>query len=166
MNVLLIHKSGSSHGSGAVVSMQRLHKALQAKGIGSTIACRHLGDEDRPDVVELPRSDRLEGLLGKVSWRLGLNDIHCVSSFKLPTLPAFLNADVINIHGWHTNFFNYLALPKIARSRPVVASLHDMWNFTGHCATSLDCDRWVTGCGRCPYPSVFPPVPRDATRGC
>jgi glycosyltransferase involved in cell wall biosynthesis len=42
-------------------------------------------------------------------------------------------------------------------------TLHDMWAFTGHCAYSYDCDRWKTGCGRCPYPQTEPAVRRDST---
>jgi len=39
-----------------------------------------------------------------------------------------------------------------------------MWPFTGHCVYSLDCDRWKTGCGHCPYPEMPNAIRRDATR--
>jgi glycosyltransferase involved in cell wall biosynthesis len=38
-----------------------------------------------------------------------------------------------------------------------------MWLLTGHCAHSLDCKRWITGCGQCPDLSIHPAMPRDAT---
>jgi glycosyltransferase involved in cell wall biosynthesis len=38
-----------------------------------------------------------------------------------------------------------------------------MWLLTGHCAHSLACDRWITGCGQCPELSIYPAIPRDAT---
>ncbi len=38
-----------------------------------------------------------------------------------------------------------------------------MWSFTGHCAYSYDCDRWQTGCGKCPYPDSYPGISRDST---
>jgi len=163
MKALLIHQRGGPHGSGGVISTYGLHCGLRQAGIDSTLACR-LRDVQRDDVVELPRADRRERWLGRLTWRLGLNDIHCVSAFKLPRFQPFRDADVVNIHGWHSNFFSYLALPKLARAKPIVTSLHDLWNFTGHCATPLDCQRWKTGCGRCPYLKVHPPVRRDATR--
>lgn len=162
MKVLIIHEHGRSHGAGAVVAMYRLHAGLRRLGVDSIIACRKRG-LDAPDIVELPRSDRLENFLGMFSWRIGLNDVHCVSSFKIKKFQPFLDADVVNIHGWHTNYFNYLALPGLAARKPVIGTMHDMWNFTGHCATALDCQRWKTGCGKCPYPDVFPPIGRDAT---
>ena len=162
MRVLLIHEYGDSHGAGAVIATHRLHRALQAAGVESTWACR-IKRLDGDDIVELPRADRVENLLGKISWRLGLNDVHCLSTYKLTDFPPFQDADVVNIHGWHTNYFNYLALPKLARAKPIVATMHDMWHLTGHCAYSYGCERWKTGCGRCPHPDTFPPIGRDAT---
>lgn len=143
--------------------MRCLHEGLKARGIHSTLACRRAPQGD-PTVVELPRRDRLEKAIGGVTWRLGLNDLHCVSSFALTSFPPFIDADLVNIQGWHSQFFSYLALPRLARRKPIVATLHDMWNLTGHCGYSRDCERWKTGCGRCPYPDEHPPVARDATR--
>lgn len=163
MKVLLIHEHGRSHGGGAVTAMYRLHTGLRARGVESIIACRRPALRG-PDIVELPASPRMEDFLGKFSWRIGLNDVHCVSTFKLKTFQPFLNADVVNIHGWHTNYFNYLALPMLARRKPIVGTMHDMWSITGHCSQSYDCMRFLTGCGRCPYPDTFPPIGRDATR--
>src|SRR5690606_25400666 len=37
------------------------------------------------------------------------------------------------------------------------------WLLSGHCAHSLDCERWRTGCGDCPYLDVYPAVRRDET---
>jgi glycosyltransferase involved in cell wall biosynthesis len=162
MDVLLIHEHGRAHGSGGVVATYRLHRALQKAGVKSTLACRRRAI-DAPDFVELPKAEFIERWLGKLTWRLGLNDIHCVSSFKIPKFAPFAEADVVNIHGPHTNFFNYLAIPRLARAKPVVLTLHDMWSFTGHCGYSMDCQRFKTGCGRCPYPDNFPPIGRDAT---
>lgn len=162
MKVLLIHEHGRSHGGGAVTALHRLHRGLLKAGVESVWACRKRA-LDEPEIVELPRSDRLEDFLGTFSWRLGLNDVHCVSSFKIKKFRPFLDADVVNIHGWHTNYFNYLALPGMAARKPVVGTMHDMWNITGHCSQSYECTRWKTGCGKCPHLDTFPPVGRDGT---
>jgi glycosyltransferase involved in cell wall biosynthesis len=42
--------------------------------------------------------------------------------------------------------------------------MHDAWLLSGHCAHSLDCDRWKTGCGHCPYLSNPPSAHHDETR--
>jgi len=162
MKVLMIHEHGRAHGPGAIVAMYQLHRNLLAMGHESVIACRRK-ELDEDEIVVLPQSPRLESLIGKVTWRLGFNDLHCVSTFKLPKFQPFIDADVVHIHGWHSGYFNYLAVPTLARHKPLVSTLHDMWPLTGHCAQSFDCDRWQTGCGKCPYPEAYPPVRRDAT---
>ena len=148
MKVLLVARDGMPQGSGGVIAMHRLHQELLARGVQSTVACRR-GDFSRPDITPLPSPRRAEGLIAKVTWRMGLNDVHCLNTFRLTETPAFREADVVNIHGFHSGFFNYLALPKLARAKPLVATLHDMWPITGHCSYSFDCPRWETE-KRCP----------------
>jgi glycosyltransferase involved in cell wall biosynthesis len=42
-------------------------------------------------------------------------------------------------------------------------TLHDTWMLAGHCAYTLGCERWKTGCGHCPDLSIYPAISRDAT---
>jgi glycosyltransferase involved in cell wall biosynthesis len=105
-----------------------------------------------------------ERLLGKATWRLGLNSIHALGTWSLLRDPWFEWADVVHLHNLHGAAFSYLALPALAKRKPLVWTLHDMWAITGHCAFSLGCDRWRTGCGRCPHLEVYPYAARDATR--
>ena len=51
----------------------------------------------------------------------------------------------------------------LAASVPLVATLHDAWLLTGHCAHPLDSDGWQRGCGRCPHLDTYPPLRRDGT---
>jgi len=48
------------------------------------------------------------------------------------------------------------SLPQHPRLLPVVWTLHDAWPLSGRCAYFLDCGRWKTGCGKCPYPREYP----------
>lgn len=162
MRVLQIHGRDLPQGFGAAVSTYRLHLALRASGVESKILCYRRGLDSS---VEIPRLPRLERLIGHVTLRLGLNDLHCVGAFKVKELPAYREADVLNFHGIHGQFFSYLALPFLTKSKPAVFTVRDMWPLTGHCAVSYDCERWKTGCGNCPYPSAPPALPakRDST---
>jgi glycosyltransferase involved in cell wall biosynthesis len=101
-----------------------------------------------------------------VTLRLGLNDVHCLGALRVRRLPAFQEADVVNYHGIHGQFFSYLALPTLTADKATVFTVRDMWPLTGHCAVNYDCERWRTGCGHCPYPAAPPPLPgtRDGTR--
>lgn len=66
-------------------------------------------------------------------------------------------------HNLHGGYFDLRLLPWLCRQLPVTLTLHDTWLLSGHCAYSLDCERWRTGCGNCPYLGSYPAIPRDAT---
>jgi glycosyltransferase involved in cell wall biosynthesis len=95
--------------------------------------------------------------------QLGWDGISGTAAFSIPNQPYFRSADVINLHLLHGGYFNYLAVTKMARLKPIVMTLHDMWHFTGHCVYSQGCERWKTGCGSCPHPDTYPAIKRDAT---
>jgi glycosyltransferase involved in cell wall biosynthesis len=71
--------------------------------------------------------------------------------------------DLVQAHNLHGGYFNLADLPRLCRRLPVVLTLHDSWLFSGHCAHGVDCERWITGCGRCPDLSIYPAISRDAT---
>jgi glycosyltransferase involved in cell wall biosynthesis len=74
--------------------------------------------------------------------------------------------DVVHLHTlWGSGHYADLASIGLAARRfPTVLTLHDEWMLTGHCACSLGCDRWQTGCGRCPDLTIPPACTRDGTR--
>lgn len=164
IKVLQLWKSDSPQfGGGGAGSMYRLHSNLLKAGIESKILCE-IKATDSPHVAVIPkRMCRTEFLIRQVTSRLGLNDIHLLSSFGIKELEHYKEAEILNFHGVHSGFINYLALPKLTENKPSVFTLRDMWCMTGHCAVNYDCERWKTGCGKCPYPKVHPPIKRDAT---
>ena len=161
MRILHIHTSDYTGGGGGAIAMYRLHLGLKKAGFNSKILCATKTLESS-DSIAIPHLSRSELLLRKVTSRLGLNGIHCISSFKIKETKAYLDADVLNIHSFRSRF-SYLALPALTENKPAVFTLHDIWPFTGHCAVSYDCDRWKTGCGKCPYPDAPPAIRRDNT---
>ncbi len=166
MKVLHLWNSDSAGlGGGGAVAMSRLHSGLRDAEIDSKILCRYKTTES-PDVLTLQRFPRLEILeetLRPLISRLGLNDIHRVSTFKIKQHEAYVDTDLLHFHGTHGNFISYLALPALTTDKPAIFTLHDMWALTGHCGYSFDCDRWKIGCGKCPYLHAAPAVKRDAT---
>ena len=167
IKVIHLWKSDSgSRGGGGAVAMYRLHSGMREAGIDSKVLCE-IKTTESPHVQTLqhwPRLEKLEKLLRKITSRLGLNDIHRLSSFKIKQHKAYIDAEILHFHGLHGGFINYLALPKLTRDKPSVFTLHDMWALTGHCGYSYDCDRWKIGCGKCPYPETHPAIKRDGTR--
>ena len=100
-------------------------------------------------------------------WLRGIEDFNYPASWKILDLPPE-KPDIVHCHNLHGSYFDLRSLPWLSRQRPVVITCHDKWLFSGLCAHSFDCERWRTGCGRCPYRTLYPvypypAYPRDAT---
>ena len=161
MNALLFSPAYDLAG-GAVIAANRLFHGLRKEGVNAKMLVGKTSFED-DNVKELPHNFTGEKILSRFTIPLGLNYIHYYSTFRIPRHPFFKEADVLNFHTIHSGYFNYRALPRLTALKPAVFTLHDAWSFTGHCGVSFDCERWKTGCGKCPYPLNHPPIRRDAT---
>ena len=158
---------GLTDGDGGTISLQRLHCGLKEAGIHSRILCTSkwpAGAQD--DIIKVEPSKietRVGYFLKQTSRKLGLNGLLDPTHFQIVRNRAFLEADILTIHSI-SGSCSYLAIPALTRSKPTVLVLRDMMSFTGHCFHSLDCERWKTGCGKCPYPDISPPISVDNTR--
>ena len=158
MKVLQVHGVDTAiHGS--AIAMLRLQEGVRKAGIQSRVLCRQ---PTHADSVAIPRV-RGEGRLQELTSRLGLNELHALGSLKIPNIAAYTEADLLHFHAIHGRFFNYLALPLLTKTKPAIYTLHDMWPLTAHCTYSFNCDRWQSGCGRCPYLKLPEMIQRDAT---
>ena len=163
MNILNVINSDLLYGGGGAIAMNRLHKAFLKYGHSSRIMSE-LMTTDSELVYKVTTWPLIEKLLRRLTSRMGLNDLHKISSYKINKNPAYQKSDIIHIHGTHSGFINYLFLPNITKGKPSFFTLHDMWALTGHCAYSFDCERWKDKCGKCPYPESHPPIRFDNTR--
>ena len=96
----------------------------------------------------------------------GVEDFHYPGTRHLLELGAAGDGrlpDVLHGHNLHGGYFDLRALPRLSAAVPTLLTLHDAWLLGGHCAHSLDCERWTSGCGRCPYLGTYPAVRADAT---
>jgi len=159
----ILHINQSDIDGGAAIAGYRLHQGLLGQGVDSKLLVGSVKvDSDR--IAAVPRKQRIENRLNRINRHLGLNYLHLFSSFDIPNHKFYQDADILNFHNLHNDYFNYLAIPKLTQTKSAILTLHDMWSFTGHCAYSYDCDRWQQGCGRCPYPETYPAISRDNTR--
>jgi len=99
-----------------------------------------------------------------------VSQLRGIEDFDFPATERLLDRlepapDLLHGHNLHGGFFDLRALASLSVRVPTVLTLHDMWLLTGHCAHSLDCDRWRTGCGSCPALHLDPAIRRDATAG-
>src|SRR5574344_1450095 len=71
-----------------------------------------------------------------------------------------IKPDIIHLHVIHGYFLNYAVMFEFLRSAriPIVWTLHDIWNFTGHCAffDSTNCAKWKTECRDCEGLDKYP----------
>lgn len=163
MNMKVLHINQSDIDGGAAIAGYRLHQGLLAQGIDSRLLVGTVStSSDRVEAV--PRKHPLENQLLRFTWRLGLNDLNLLSTFDITKHTFYKDTDLLNFHNLHSGYFNYLAIPSLTAHKPAIFTLHDMWSLTGHCAYSYNCDRWNTGCGKCPYLDTYPPIRRDNTR--
>lgn len=166
MNVVFLADHDSQ--GGAAIAMRRIEAGLQhvdddklhtqrlvffAPDAGSPAQC--LWHEESALVHQLLRLPR------KLSPRW----------FPRPQTPEFaarglraalakLRPDVINIHNLHAAApwgWSPRLVDVCLEFAPVVWTLHDMWSFTGRCAYSYDCEKFINGCdAACPTPTEAP----------
>jgi glycosyltransferase involved in cell wall biosynthesis len=95
-------------------------------------------------------------------WRQGFED------FEFPGTASLLRLtpeppEILHAHNLHGGYFDLRRLPELCKTVPVALTLHDAWLLSGHCAHSLACERWKSGCGNCPDLSLYPGVMADRT---
>jgi glycosyltransferase involved in cell wall biosynthesis len=164
--VRILQISTADRGGGAEAVALSLHRALRSRGHDAWLAVGYRRT-DEEGVVEIggagSRRDRalrdpgvlLDGLRGHEDFRFP------TSRRVLELLPAV--PDVVHVHNLHGGYFDLWALPELAAQAPLVATLHDAWLLTGHCAHPLDSDGWLRGCGDCPHLDTYPALRRDGT---
>jgi putative colanic acid biosynthesis glycosyltransferase len=71
-----------------------------------------------------------------------------------------IQPDIIHLHNLHGYYLNIKILFEYLTSTNsrVVCTLHDCWNFTGHCShfEYVGCSKWKNYCNDCPQKSVYP----------
>jgi glycosyltransferase involved in cell wall biosynthesis len=163
MKVLHLNLSDYSASGGTGIAAHRLHTGLIEAGHQSKMLCL-IKQIPGADTVYLDRSSLTKGIERALSFlepELGLRDsARFITTANLRKHPLYKEADVITLHCIHEGFLSYLGLPWLTE-KPTVFNMHDMWAFTGQCHYSYDCDRWQTGCGKCPYPGYK--LKRDST---
>lgn len=158
MNILQF--SCYSSWGGAPRVAYRIHKYINSiAGSSAHMFCRTQTDNDEKiqpfykgtlGRVHRVAIDKFESLVGlQYFFQKSFNNISGHDWFK--------TADVVHFHNTHGGYLNQWFLTEVAKRKPVVWTFHDMWALTGSCAHSYDCEKWKTGCGRCPYKSVYPP---------
>ncbi len=80
-----------------------------------------------------------------------------------------LRPDIVHLHNLHGGAgagWSPRLLGVAAEYAPVAWTFHDMWAFTGRCAYSYGCERFIAGCdAACPTPRQYPALPPGRIAG-
>ena len=155
MKILLL--STFDNRGGAARAGFRLCEGLRAAGHEAKMLVQEKSED--LDFVELPdhflfrRFSKLRGYLDLIPGILLSREKILFSIGWLPSKfvnrkIAGFNPDIIHLQWVNKGFINLESLTEI--KKPVVWTLHDMWAFTGGCHYAYECDRYLTGCGKCP----------------
>lgn len=111
-------------------------------------------EQDRLEdaVISLPsaRVHKINRWTRGVERVLSLQSQLYSNAMHIKRLPEFREADLIHYHIIHSGFLSMQSLPSLTALKPTVWTLHDPWAMTGHCIHPFGCERWKTGCGKCP----------------
>lgn len=140
---------------GAAKMAATLVTALNSAELGVRATLYHCGDNlAAGNIVGLKRpwSRHINAALArlggdKLIWDFGV-------ARQLTTLAR--DFDVIHLHNLHGYYLDYQRLLDGIGDRPIVWTWHDMWPLTGRCGFSMGCEKWQTGCVRCPNLGYYP----------
>jgi len=189
MNITQINTTDSR--GGAAVIVHSLHLAFLRRGLSSYLLVGYRFTED-DRVISIPNNRygsyvpqflkkvKLTGIDRKITRLVNqiekygpqplrlFDKLMGYEDFRFPASENILElaphkTDILHLHNLHGEYFDLRQLPKLTNHVHTLITLHDQWTFTGHCAYSLDCEKWKVGCGQCPYLDIYPTVRRDGT---
>lgn len=156
MNILHV-VSGDLNG-GAAKGALILHRALLKNKVQSTLVTQGANTYNDSFIISLKKnpiiSSKLKLLKRIQKYRLWYYTNRKKSLFNtgydgldITSLPGYIESDIIHLH-WINNLVSMKSLQKVGK--PIVWTLRDMWPMTGGCHYSIDCSRYIFGCGACP----------------
>jgi glycosyltransferase involved in cell wall biosynthesis len=160
--ISVLHISAADNLGGSARSAYKIHAGVRNLGFQSKmlVAWKDTDDNDvapiRQGLIKLA-----DKAVTAVTEAAGWQYLYLPSSARLLRHPWYRSADIIQLYNTHGKYFSHSVLPAISREKPIVWRLSDMWPMTGHCAYAGVCDKWQTGCQRCPDLETFPRLRRD-----
>ncbi len=160
--VLTMNTSLGKGGSAMLANIMH-YRILDSGLVATTLVHRHSIPLHRQQSLIPRQNSAYWQALQHQAQQEGLIDLVYPESFELIHHPYYDEADVVHLHDIEGGYFSLLALPFITKLKPTVWTIHSEQALTGHCACSLGCERWQTGCGQCPSLTAYPGVKQDNT---
>lgn len=159
MKVLIVSTSDVS--GGASVAARRLVEALNNNGVEARMLVRERLTDDS-FVVQMPGRwcqkwnflwERLRIFASNLFSRKNLFTVSIANTGQdITRTKAFQDADIIHLHWINQGMLSLQNIRKILQSgKPVVWTMHDMWQLTAICHYAHECRRFTEQCGNCPF---------------
>ena len=159
MRVLIINTSERI--GGAAIAASRLMESLKNNGIKAKMLVR----DKQTDQISVVRLNYNWRMIWKFVWeriviwkanRFKKENIFAVdianTGTDITSLPEFQQADVIHLHWINQGMLSLRNIREIIESgKPIVWTLHDMWECTAICHHAHTCSLFKSECGNCPF---------------
>lgn len=150
MKVLQINVVYGEGSTGSIV--KSLHEGFQKRGIESRVIYGAGKNENSLEIMKISGVfyAKLNALLSRIT---GVMYGGCYLSTRviIRKIKNFA-PDIVILHclnGHFVNIFKLIKFLNLSAYRTILV-LHAEFMYTGSCGHALDCDKWLTGCGRCP----------------
>ncbi|OGN00908.1 MAG: hypothetical protein A3B91_01250 [Candidatus Yanofskybacteria bacterium RIFCSPHIGHO2_02_FULL_41_29] len=154
MRVLQINTVDTRGGAAKVA--YRLKNGLLKLGHKADMIVARKYSQDKDVHLLRPYNRLRERAVRKLTYWLA-DDLDFSPSRHIRKIESYRNADVVNLHNIHSNYFNLGTLPAITKDKPTVWTLHDMWALTAHCAYTMD-GPVSNGFFQCSDLDSYPPI--------
>ena len=159
MKVLIINTSERT--GGAAIAANRLMYSLQTAGIDTRMLVLHKASQS-DDVLSVGKTwqkkytfiwERLIIWMNNLFSRKNLFTVSIANSgFNITRLPEFRQADIIHLHWINQGMLSIHNLQEIiASGKPIVWTMHDMWECTAICHHAYTCDFFKSECKNCHF---------------
>ena len=129
-----------------------LHNELKANGIESVV-CYGRGKKVKEENVYKTCGELYSKLNNLWSRITGIMYGGClISTDKLFRIIKKEKPDIVHLHclnGYFVNIYRLITFLKNNNYKTVL-TLHAEFMYTANCGHALECDKWKTGCGKCP----------------
>ena len=142
-------------GGGASRVAQELTELLSAKGHIAHHWLLHSGVKDHIYMREIiPKRRRVFRVLNDLQRRIGLPNFFPFELFFFNS-NRLSDYDIIHFHDI-SSVISPWTIFWLSRFKPIVWTFHDCSPFTAGCISSMDCTKYIRGCGECPQLGRWP----------
>ena len=159
MNILFV--STAERTGGGAIAARRLLTALNGIGINAKMLVRDK-QTDLHHVIEIKKGtldiwrfvwERIVILANNLFSKRNLFKVSIANTgYDITKFKEFQEANIIHLHWVNQGMISLKNIQQILESgKPVVWTMHDMWECTAICHHAYTCDRFKTECKNCPF---------------